>query len=189
VPEELADRFTAIDGGSAELETLNFLNALVYLYKPRLVLETGTGQGFTTLAIATALLANGGGHVHSVELDPSTQATAAQRIARYESFLVNVVTLHRGDSRQFIEEWAGAPFDFVFFDSLIAFRHTEFEMLQDRGLLAPQAVCVFHDTSRRRGAYYQDFNPEMIASLDGHSLGNQWLESDLSRGLRVIKLG
>ncbi len=188
VPEERADAFTAFDGGAAELEVLNFLNALVYLFKPRHLLETGTGPGLTTIALASALQANGFGILRTVESEPHVSSAAQRRLEAFSPDIASRVSFQIGDSRGFIEAWEGPPFDFAFFDSLIAFRHIEFQMLLERRLLGSGALCLFHDTSRLRGRYNSDFNPEMISALDEVSLGRQWLECDLSRGLRLLRL-
>ncbi len=188
-PEENASEYQAIDGGSAELEVLTFLNALVYLFKPAKLLETGTGLGFTSIALAEALGANGKGHLNTVELESNTVARARANMLTFDASLTNLITYNTGDSRAFIADWNGPPFDFVLFDSLIEFRHLEFEDLLDRNMLTPTALCAFHDTSRLRGEYYADYNPQMIAALDKASHGRQWLECPFSRGFRLLKLG
>jgi predicted O-methyltransferase YrrM len=186
---ERAELFHSIDGGSAELEVLTLLNALVYLYKPMMALETGTGSALTTVSIASALRANGLGHVHTVECNPTALARAKMLVEVLDPDLRQWITFHSGDSRELIRAWPGRRFDFAFFDNEIAFRHLEFEALSERGLLTERAVCVFHDTSRLRGETMRDFNPEMIAALDRQSTGRQWLESQYSRGLRILRLG
>src|SRR5258708_3945530 len=56
-------------GGMAiELEVGEFLNALVRMTKPSIVVETGTHKGFSTLMIAQALKANGKGHLYTFDL-------------------------------------------------------------------------------------------------------------------------
>lgn len=56
-------------GGMAiELEVGEFLNALVRMTKPAVVVETGTHKGFSTLMIAQALKANGKGHLYTFDL-------------------------------------------------------------------------------------------------------------------------
>lgn len=56
-------------GGMAiELEVGEFLNALVRMTKPAIVVETGTHKGFSTLMIAQALKANGKGHLYTFDL-------------------------------------------------------------------------------------------------------------------------
>lgn len=187
--QERAELFHAFDPGSAEVEIVNFLNALVFLVKPMLVLETGTGKGFTTIGIADALRMNGQGHLHTVELDPSTVEVAKTNLEQFDPALASYVTFHCQSSLDLIDAWPGPAFDFALFDSLIAFRHIEFERLMERGMLAKGAVCCFHDTSRLRGKTMHDYNPEMIAALDRHSEGRQWLESELSRGFGGTSTG
>lgn len=186
-PEERAELFSAVDGGSAEIETLNLLNALVFSSKPRLVLETGTGNGYTTLAIATALEANGLGHLHTVECDAGVSQSARNLLERLAPSAARRASFHLGDSRELCATWGGEPFEFALFDSLVAFRHVEFRALKAREALAPGALCAFHDTSRRRGETMHDFNPEMIAALDEESRGGEWLEFPLARGLRLLR--
>lgn len=189
VEAENAGLFTSVGAGAAELETLTFLNALVYLTKPECVLETGTGSGYSAAAIASALRQNGRGRLHTVELDPAVARDAQANLSQVGDDLEPWVTFHVGDSLTLIREWQGPQFDFVFFDSLVAFRHVELELLMERSLLSANALCAFHDTSRLRGEYFDDFNPEMIEALDRHSKGRQWLEFGYSRGLRILRMG
>lgn len=188
-PEERAEEFHSLDNGSSELEVLTLLNALVHLYKPRLVLETGTGRAFGTYAIACALRANQVGHLHTVESFEPARKEGEANFIRLDHTLVPLVTFHTGMAHDILCSWAGKQFDFVYFDSELRSRHTEFELMLERNLLTPNALCAFHDTSRLREQYHYDFNREMIQALDRHSQGKQWLECDLSRGFRLIKLG
>jgi predicted O-methyltransferase YrrM len=188
VPEERSHMFSAIEVGAGEVEVLNYLNALVYLLKPLQLLETGTGSGLTTLAVVAALQANGLGYLHTIDADPHAITRARGVVGALGPGLEGNIAYHLADSREFLASWKGGPFDFVFFDSLVAIRHIEFQILKERQLLKPNAVCVFHDTSRLRGRYNDDFNPEMIAALDTASTGRQWMEFGQSRGLRMIKL-
>lgn len=175
-PAERAELFTALTGGAVEIETLTLMNALAFQYKPRLILETGTGSGYSAVAIASALEANGLSEVHTVELEGATSARARKNVAALEPALLDRIHFHVGDSLAWIDAWEGEPFDFAFFDSLVAFRHLELERLLEHGLLAPGAVCAFHDASRARGEYY----PDMIAALDRHGLRGDRLECGLS---------
>jgi len=187
-PGERAELFHALNGGSAELEVLEFLYALVFLFKPSHLLETGTGNGFGTLALVKAVARNGFGTIHTVDIDSRCLSNTRDLLERAFPEKIDSVHLHEKRSLDFIEEWTGPPFDFVFFDSLISFRHLEFRAMKEKGLLARGAVCVFHDTSRLRGDTMHDYNPEMIQALDDESKGKQWLESGLSRGVRVLRL-
>ena len=57
------------DSMTAEVEVLEFLRTLVTTVKPELVVETGSFLGVSTLWIAEALRANGGGKIVSCEYD------------------------------------------------------------------------------------------------------------------------
>lgn len=186
--EERADEFSALDPGSPEVENLEFLHVLVRLFKPSLVLETGTGSGWSTFAIALALKRNDRGSIQTVELDASTAESARNHVGSLDPGLLNRVSFNIRDSLDFIDEWAGPPFDFAFFDSLIPIRHREFELAYSKGKLAPKALCVFHDTSRLRGMTMNDFDAAVLAALDRASSGRQWLECELSRGIRLLRL-
>ena len=187
--EERADLFHSFTGGGAELEVAQFLKALVFLFKPSNILETGTGEGYATLAIADGIKQNGFGKLHTIELDAHWIDKAKNLMATQDESLLDSVEFHVGKSLDWIANYSGPQFDFVFFDSLLSLRHLEFQAMQERSLLSPQALCVFHDTSRLRGKTMHDYNPEMIEALDRAQQGHQWLESNLSRGLRLIKLG
>src|SRR5271170_7877802 len=66
------------DGNATEVETLEFIYALVRLLKPSVCIETGTWLGYGTLYIAQALQDNGLGKVSTAEVDTGvcTQASA-----------------------------------------------------------------------------------------------------------------
>lgn len=185
---ERAHLFRSFDGGSTELEVLNFLHSLILLMKPENALETGSGQGFGTIAIAAGMAHNGFGHLESTEFDPNTALRATAHIEQFQPKLLALVDIHVVDSMSFLESWQGDPFDFAFFDSDLRVRHLEFDLLLRRGKLAKGATCLFHDTSRHRGKYYHDYNPEMVAALDYSSQDRQWFESNYSRGIRLIRL-
>jgi predicted O-methyltransferase YrrM len=185
---EKSGEFSSLDATSAEVEVLIMLHALVRMFKPHLALETGTGIGMTTIAIANAMSENGHGHLHTIEIDSSNVETSKYNLHVIDGKLEDWVSYHTADTREFIDSWDGVAFDFALFDSDVAFRHIEYEKLMARGLLAPGAICCFHDTSRLRGETMNDFNPGMIAALDSHSQGKQWLESECSRGFRLLRV-
>ena len=188
VLEEKAHLFHALDGGSAELETLNFLNALIYLYKPENVIETGTHRGFSAIAIAVALKVNGFGRLHTLEYDPALIEVATKNIQRYDTDLMHYIEIHCAESRQWLGEYQGRPFDFAFLDSEPAYRHIEFSIIKQRNLFSLEAIAMFHDTSRYRNRYFDDFGSEMLSALDTLMEGKQTLEFGLSRGFRLFKV-
>lgn len=187
--EERAHLFHSFTGGAGEQEVLQFLQSLVFLFKPSNLLETGTGGGYATIALAAGIRQNGFGHLHTIDIDGSWTSHAIEQMTRVDSSLCELVSFHVCPSLDWIHSYSGPRFDFVFFDSLLSFRHLEFKAMLDQGHLSDSALCIFHDTSRYRGKTMHDFNPEMIQSLDDLQVGKQHLESNLARGLRLIKLG
>ncbi|MDX1430525.1 MAG: class I SAM-dependent methyltransferase, partial [Rhodothermales bacterium] len=87
--------YRAIDEMAVELETAEFLFSLVRLLRPAIVLESGAGRGYSTLAIAGALERNGAGYLWSFEPDPEYRSIAEQRVAD-----MSCVSVISGDSRQ-----------------------------------------------------------------------------------------
>ena len=74
-------RWSMYDSMTAEVEVLDFLYSLVRTIKPRLIVETGTFTGLSTLRMAEALRDNGAGKIITVEYDPKVYAAAQQRFA------------------------------------------------------------------------------------------------------------
>jgi methyltransferase family protein len=72
MPAEQAQLYSALDIGSAELEVLECLHSLVYLFKPQLGLETGSYRGFSAMAIASGMRRNGRGQLISVDTKPGS---------------------------------------------------------------------------------------------------------------------
>jgi predicted O-methyltransferase YrrM len=146
-PEEKANLFSTLTMGSTEVETINFINSIVYSFKPKLALETGTHLGCGTIAIATAMEFNGFGKIITVE--PSKEFITIAKKHLRDAGALHRVEVIEGYSFDFIDSYRGDPFDFIFFDSE-ADRKKEFEMILERNLFAKNAACIFHDTSSLR---------------------------------------
>ena len=175
-PEERAELFHAADGGSTEFEYLNLVHALILAAKPSYLLETGTYNGYGTLAIASAIALNGCGRVTSVDVGECQGAR--ELVKRYG--LEPHVEFVQSESVQFCAQWTNQPFDFAFFDSDVSVRHRECDLLIQRKKLSKGALAVFHDSSDTR--YGVATSWEMIHYLQGLPGG---LTFNLSRGLRV----
>jgi predicted O-methyltransferase YrrM len=171
-----------------EQEVMEFVYALVRLFKPRHVIETGTGGGYGTLAIARALDINDSGDLTTIEINPDVIDAAKTFVIEQCPICMPCIQFLCGDSLEVIRSLTCDPFDFAVIDSVIERRITEFEALMANGLLAKGAICIFHDTSRLRGGSMHDFDQGFIDKLDELSIGSQWLESPLSRGLRLLRL-
>lgn len=149
----------APDAHSSEVEVTELVAALVRAMQPDLVVETGTGLGFTARAVGGALSRNGHGHLVSLEVDAERHATAVERVG---SLLVS-----RGGPVELLLmsslEWepSGRTIDFAWFDSLYELRAQEFRHFRGVGALTEGSIVGFHDwTSGLRG-HYMDVREEI----------------------------
>jgi len=187
VPEERAMLYSAIDGCSTEIETLNFLNALVISWKPKLVIETGAFRGFGTIAIAAALKTNGFGKVYTCELDPNRMQECKDNVEAYNEELLPYIEFVCGDSLDLCRKFDHGKIDFAFLDSETWLRYQEFEILRDRGMFSEHAVMMTHDTSRLRSASGGNENSDLNEALDALDVKGS-IEFPFSRGFRVFQL-
>lgn len=74
------ERWRMYDSMTAEVEVLEFLKTLVTTVKPKLIYETGTFMGVSTLWMAEAVKKNGFGRIVTCEYDAKVFAQAKQRI-------------------------------------------------------------------------------------------------------------
>jgi len=185
-PAEKGELFHIMNDHGTEFEVMNFLHALVMLFKPSNILETGTQTGYSTIALAAACEFNGLGHVTTIERDPNAINRAMPKVE--ECGLSNYVTFENSDSVLWCKKYEGNPFDFAFFDSDLQVRHQEFDALHKAGKL--NGLWSVHDTSRLRGETMGDYNQDLIDQLDtdGQVLCTPGLENHLSRGFRVFQL-
>lgn len=130
--------------GCMSAEEAEFVWSVVRMVKPARALETGCEGGLTTCAIARALEDNRAGALDTVEWSAEWRGRTAQMLAVHQ--LTGRVTLHGGDSRDFIAR-AAEPYQFALLDSCIATRLEEFDALMVRNLLAPGALVILHDTA------------------------------------------
>jgi hypothetical protein len=123
------------DAYATELEVTELAAAFVRALQPELVLETGTWTGQTAEAIGVALVANGHGHLYSLETDEAMAGKAAQRC---EGLPVTVV---HGDSLS----WSPpGEIGFAWLDSETGIRHLELQRFAR--WMEPGAVVGIHDT-------------------------------------------
>jgi len=188
-PAEKAESYHAIDSGSTELEVLNFINALVCLFKPQRVLETGTFLGFGTCAIADGLRSNNQGRLSSIELDPVHLKWAREHMWQFDPKLEQRVDFFNVSSLTFLENYEGLPFDLLFLDSELDIRAQEFSIARKRGLIAVGAVCVIHDTSLNRedmaSGDADDFRDRHLFSEPGDAF--EVFQFPYSRGFHLLR--
>ena len=128
--------YKAIDIMAAELEVQEFLYSLVRLHRPAIVIESGAGKGYSTLAIAGALERNQHGYLWSYEPIEALREVAQNRVGDIAHAIVQA-----GDSR----DYEGEEYDvgLVFLDSGQATRVDEIIYWLYR-----RCVLVIHDAYR-----------------------------------------
>ncbi len=128
------------DGMTAEVEVLEFLRTVVTTIKPRLVVETGTFLGVSTLWIAEALKQNGFGKVITCEFDPLVFAKAKEKIDA--SGLGAWIEYHNQSS---LELKVKGTIDLLFSDSDMPVREQEVRRFLPQ--MNPFGVILMHDAS------------------------------------------
>lgn len=134
----------------AEVETSEFLAALVRLQKPKLCLETGTAHGQTAEKIGKALLLNGFGVLHSCETEMDRVEASIERVKGLP------VTVHHIQGIEFIRNWTGETFDFAFVDSWWNPVRME-EILELGTRMSPYGFLCLHDVCQNYGVTYDRF--------------------------------
>jgi len=134
------ERWRMFDSMTAEVEVLEFLQSLVTTTKPKLVVETGTFMGISTLWMAEGLKQNGEGKIVTCEFDPVVCQKARERIE--ESGLKKWIELRNESS---LEIKVNAPIDLFFSDSAIEIREQEVRHFLPQ--MSPEGLILMHDAS------------------------------------------
>jgi predicted O-methyltransferase YrrM len=134
------ERWHMYDSMTAEAEVLEFIQTLVMTIKPRLVVETGSFLGVSTVWIARGLKANGFGKVISCEFDPEVFAKAKEKIA--DSGLAEWIELRNESS---LEMSVDGTIDLFFSDSDTPIRAAEVRRFLPQ--ISPTGVILIHDAS------------------------------------------
>lgn len=103
-----ADKLVALDRAKAE-----FCNALCRALNARHVIEVGTAHGVSTLYLAHAVRANGGGTIIGTESEPKKARIAESNCE--QANLVAMIDLRVGDLRDTLQDIEG-PVDFILID-------------------------------------------------------------------------
>jgi predicted O-methyltransferase YrrM len=139
-------RWSMIDSMTAEVEVLEFIATLVTTIKPRLVVETGSFLGVSTVWIARGLERNGPlldgsrAKIISCEFDPVVYAKAKERLA--DSPLAPWIELRNESSLEMNIE---GTIDLFFSDSDLDIRESEVKRFLPQ--INPHGVILMHDAS------------------------------------------
>lgn len=144
----MADKLVALEPIKAE-----FCHLMCRALGARRVVEVGTSFGVSTLYLADAVRANGGGVVIATEYEP--QKAAAAR-ANFEAAGVSqLIDLREGDLRETLKVIEG-PVDFVLMDIWTEMARPAMELIGPH--LRPGAVVVVDNTDQFRHAYRSFFD-------------------------------
>ena len=146
------DPLAAYRPGSTEPWTVAVLCALVQGIQARVVIETGTFEGLTTIALWRAL--RGQGHftsLHTVECDPVRFEAASRAIAAAQGNDPScALNCYQGDALHWLRQFPTGQADLVFLDDDHETNHVAAEAclalraLRPRGLLCLHDVCGPH---------------------------------------------
>jgi predicted O-methyltransferase YrrM len=127
VSQELVDEYNTQgpykmwDSGSAEVEVLELLYALVRIMKPQNVLETGSHKGWSAGYMAQGLKDNGFGHLDTLEYLPEYYQMTLRKIE--DLLLKDYVLCHSIDAKDFIPT---VNYQIIFIDTEPETRFKEF---------------------------------------------------------------
>jgi predicted O-methyltransferase YrrM len=166
------EKWLCYDGMATELEVLNFIEALVVLTKPNIIVETGTWYGYGTIHLAHAVKANKQGIVYSAETDSNILSIAKTNIL--QQGMLDVVELHHGTGIEMINSLESI--DFAFLDS----GDGDTRCAELKALLPKlNGFVVIHDT----GSTHAGWRDQVFASITELSLKS--LQFATPRGLTL----
>ena len=148
-----------------------FLHFLVRELRPRQVLECGTGHGESSLHLLAALEDVGGGHLHTIELDPTRRRLALEAVDRFFPQTERLTSVEGSFSDTLPEVVAGIrPLDLVFEDGphLPNVTLDVFEQVVDA--VSPGGLIIFDDVQHELGNQHARArirsDPRVEASLE-----------------------
>jgi len=146
--DEAANRFMADKMVALEPIKAEFCHMLCRALRATRVVEVGTSFGVSTLYLADAVRANGGGVVIGTEYEPAKTAAARANFA--EAGVADLIDLREGDLRETLKVIEG-PVDFVLMDIWTEMARPAIELIAPH--LRPGAVIIADNTERVRHAY------------------------------------
>jgi predicted O-methyltransferase YrrM len=143
----MADKLVALEPAKAE-----FCCLICRALRATRVVEVGTSFGVSTLYLADAVRANGGGVVIGTEHEAAKAAAARANFAA--AGLADLIDLREGDLRETLKVIEG-PVDFVLMDIWTEMARPAIELIAPH--LRPGAVVVADNTTQVRHAYGKFF--------------------------------
>jgi len=168
----MADKMVALEPIKAE-----FCAMLVRALRARRVVEIGTSFGVSTLYLADAVRANGGGVVIAAEYEP---AKAAQARANFEAAgVADLIDLREGDLRETLKTIEG-PVDFVLMDIWTEMARPAMELVHPH--LRPGAIVVADNT----GDFFRHAYRHFFAFVNDPANGLKTMTLPFQGGLELV---
>jgi predicted O-methyltransferase YrrM len=143
----MADKLVALDPIKAE-----FCHLMCRSLRATRVVEVGTSFGVSTLYLAAAVRANGGGTVIGTEHEPAKAAAARATFA--QAGLGDLIDLREGDLRETLKVIEG-PIDFVLMDIWTEMARPAMELIVPH--LRPGGVVIADNTVQSARGYERFF--------------------------------
>jgi predicted O-methyltransferase YrrM len=143
----MADKMVALEPIKAE-----FCHMLCRALRAKRVVEIGTSYGVSTLYLADAVRANGGGTVIGTEYEAAKAARARENFTA--GGVASFIELREGDLRETLKTLEG-PIDFVLMDIWTEMARPAMELVAPH--LRPGAIVIADNTAQFRYAYRHFF--------------------------------
>ena len=143
LPKSRYDRSLFPTVGQYDWLSGRVLYALVRETKPRTIIEFSTSSGYSTMFSALALAQNGGGTIHTVDINASAQHSASRLVSSHG--LTNTVRFHLGDCRLVVPSLLDDSVDMVFIDTLHSFEIALWYLRHVIPKLRDDALVQIHD--------------------------------------------
>lgn len=168
-----SNMYKMVDRVSSEIEVIFFLKALVILLKPKLIIETGTHKGATTVSLSQGIQFNNYGKLITIENDSTIYNKVKKDL---EALPVTVVFSNS------LEYHPTEEIDLLFLDSHRPIRIKEFSHFLP--YLAKNAIVVWHDSSPDQGLglVFKD-----LEKLEAKKIISK-IDLNTPRGLTISKL-
>lgn len=172
--------WSCYDSEATELEVLDFLQTLVRMLKPEVVIETGCYRGHGTEKLAVGLSMNGFGHLWTTDIGIDKVEETKSRLKAHRLWpMDHVVTVRHGTGVQLIAQMS-RQIDMAFLDSgPDEVRVEELKVLLPK--LNKSGVVIIHDTGLQHGL--RSYFLEAVASMPGL----QVFMFDTPRGLSLVR--
>lgn len=168
----MADKMVALEPIKAE-----FCAMLCRALRAKRVVEIGTSFGVSTLYLADAVRANGGGVVIATEYEPGK---AAQARANFEAAgVADLIDLRQGDLRETLKTIEG-PVDFVLMDIWTEMARPAMELVHPH--LRPGAIVVADNT----GEFFRHAYRHFFAFVNDPANGLKTMTLPFQGGLELV---